>query len=42
MLTDLFQSDLVRLAAPDLDVAAEAFARWSLDSEYYRYDPYPG
>lgn len=36
MLTDLFRSDLVRLTAADLDAAAEAFARWSLDSEYYR------
>jgi RimJ/RimL family protein N-acetyltransferase len=36
MEKDLFKGELVRLTAADLDVAAEAFARWSLDSEYYR------
>ena len=36
MKNDLFTGELVRLTAADLDAAAEAFARWSLDSEYYR------
>ena len=36
MKNDLFKGTLVRLAAADLETAAEAFARWSLDSEYYR------
>jgi RimJ/RimL family protein N-acetyltransferase len=36
MKKDLFNGDLVRLAAADLEAAAEAFALWSLDSEYYR------
>jgi RimJ/RimL family protein N-acetyltransferase len=36
MKNDLFNGKLVRLEAADLDVAAEAFTRWSLDSEYYR------
>ena len=36
MNTNLFHGQLVRLAAPNLDRDAEAFARWSLDSEYMR------
>lgn len=36
MNTTHFHGQLVRLAAPDLDLDAEAFARWSLDSEYMR------
>ncbi len=33
---DLFTGELVRLAADDLDILAEAFSRWAQDSEYRR------
>lgn len=36
MNNSLFQGKLVRLVAPDPDTDAEAFARWSRDSEYVR------
>jgi len=32
----LFQGELVRLAAPDVETDAELLARWSRDSEYLR------
>jgi len=36
MNTALFRGELVRLSAPDPEADAEAFARWSNDSEYMR------
>lgn len=36
MSADLLRGALVRLAAPDPETDAEAFARWSRDSEYAR------
>jgi len=42
MNTPLFQGKLVRLVALDPELSAEAFARWSQDSEYLRLlSPWP-
>jgi RimJ/RimL family protein N-acetyltransferase len=36
MKNDLFRGKLVRLAAQEVQLMAEAFSKWSCDSEYWR------